>query len=550
MKKRLLLGLLAAPLILASCGGDKPADSKDPETSIGDQSNPEQSNSQGGQPGDESSIDAPTPSSAPELTRAEKVTALFAKMATGASSSFVDPGMATTEYYGETKGMLNFYNDQYLAYGATNGGIAVVPNYGIYQVSYDVETDSVDGAQIFSPNKTLKVSDLTATTKLLGTAAATVTFAESARTHTFSTTDNDFVAAFAALDGYGSDISAYTTKKVTFNISEDGESLLNMTLDLTGAADKTANPDVKETGLKIEKVGTTINLDLDVFTSNFAPATPTAWSAAAASYLNSLYQGYTLPFLSGATYASIETIGDSNEFIFMDLGCGDKTVSYGAQLTAAGFKHDATDPTLYTKILEEETETRGAIVQTVNVEYQSAAGTPYAAVYPNGIFEISAYLYAEGTVLSEAGLNQILAAEASYDDPSVSVFPTLNIGSNLGIEWQDATADMQAAYPDTDELLYGIIKVYYATLAEAQAAVTSLTAQFISYGYQDYTADAQAYGYPDDAYLILDDGYDFDYTTYDYFEYSCIVRMQIAKDASGNYLGYLLISVDHYGEQY
>ncbi len=538
MKKSLLLTLLAAPLILASCNatpGAQESTPNQPNTS-GVESNP-------ANPGDsenpgeqgQSNIDV-LPSTPAEITRAEKVSALFAKMATGASSTFVDPTMATTEYYGENLGYLNIYTQAYLNAGAYNGGIVILPNYGAYQYEYDVDSDDVAYAQIYSPNTTLKTSDFTYTTKDLGLAAANLKFDESARTHTFSTTDETFCSIVAYLDGYGSDANAYPTKKVSFNISDDGETINSLKLTMSGATDSSYK-DVAEENLKIEKVGKTVNLGVEVFATNTTPTAATSWSAEVTSVFTQLNSAFTLPHPTGATYAVIETINEKNEFVYYDLKCGDKSSAYGAQLVAAGFTLTDAAKGRYEKTLTAD-GANPEIRQYVEVSFTPTAGTNAADIMPYGVFSFSSSVYRvrntqPGTGPS-GGVYDDIASLKTYQDPNLEILPGIDFGDTpVDIEFIDATAQAAAQFPDCDQLFYGAIQVFFDSFDDLEEA---------------YYAIAQ---------YLLDVGYEYDQYYEDFFieegtdatgvmEYIIDITLDYGIDEDTGYY-YLVIIIDHYG---
>jgi len=554
MKKRLLLGLLAAPLILASCGGTEPAESKEGADIETSQSTPEAVNSQGEAPG-ESTPEANT-STAPELTRAEKVAALFARMATGASSTFVDPTTRSLEYYGDSIGFMNIYTEAYLKANtsAYNGGLAVIKNYGIFSFSYDTDTETVDGAQIYSPNTALTIGDLTYTTKDLGLAATNATFTEGARTHTFTTNDETFCSVLAAIDGYGSVMDQYPTKKVTFNISDDGEKINNLTLSMTGATDKTTYKDISESGLSIERVGTTIDLDIEVFAKNTVPTASTAWGTQLTSiFTQYIHSSFSLPFPSFATYAAVSTFDQSPvdssayEFYFYDLKCGDKTANYAAQLTAAGFSLAAGTTGTYEKTLEAATANSDEVRQVVTVAFQDTTGTEYATIYPYGFFAIESYTREVETLTPTATVISALGAVMSVVNTTESMFPNFSFGNTTGIVYKDLTADAQAYYGDTyDQVFYGSLKIYYATLAEAQAAVASIISYLTKLGYTE-SYYASYYGY--DIYYEKELGSAYSSQLSATCEYYSEVMGYIAYDDDDNYLGYIVLAFDYYGAE-
>ncbi|MCR5514291.1 MAG: hypothetical protein K6F36_02510 [Bacilli bacterium] len=311
-KKNLLLALLSSSLILASCGDDKTNDKGSTETETS-------------QAGDSNATSGdPTGTSEPEIsvdtrTNQEKVNDLFALMAQGKTSTFEYEGYKT-EYYGDDKGTWTTVpaNDE----GYTDYGVAVIPDYGIYQVEYDEDSDEMYLSSILTPNTALKIVDISYTTKDLGAAAANVTWTESSRTHTFSTTDTTFCATMMCMLGLNDYVDSYGGMKASFVVNEAGTAITNLSLALTSPTVSTLKAVTIE-GMKISKIDTTINLDFLDLVANATVTTKTGWSQYELAYFTTyIHASFTLPFPTGASYAINETVTQSGAFVFMDYGCG------------------------------------------------------------------------------------------------------------------------------------------------------------------------------------------------------------------------------------
>ncbi len=521
MKKRnLLLALLSSSLILASCGGDKPADesAKGTETSQSDDSNA--ASQEPGQTQPDTSVDT--------RSNADKVKDLFAEMALGKSSTVEYNGYAT-EFYGDTKGIWNQVPASNTE--ATSSGIAVIPNYGIYQVGWDDGFKEYYLAGIVSPNKALKISDVQYTTIDLGEGAKTVTFTESSRTHTFSTDNAGFCDSLLGVLGAGSLAAVYGSKKVSFNINEDGSALTNMSLDLSAPTDAQYKA-TKVEGIKISKIGTTSDLDFEVLITNPGITARTAWTNYELQYFSVLHTNFTLPFPTGASYAVNVSATEKGEFMFEDLGCGNLVNSYKTQLTNAGFtlNEEKTDTQkglyVYEKTLVPASGNVGAIKEIVKFAWLNDAAQ--ATIYPNGQFMIVAYPIQEVVKMTVAQLTTELATHTFSD--GTQYWPDFVLDNCTGAALDDQTSYMQAQQPDYAAEFYGIIRLYYETEAQAIAAVETIADQLTKNGYYHDS-------YYDIYYISAGDYYTPEEVD---------ITVKVVYDDNGNYSGYVQVIIDSY----
>ena len=524
-KNNLLLALLASSLILTSCGDDKPADESAKETETSQQSG--DSTAASGEPGTTSEPEI----SVDTRSNADKIKDLFAEMALGKSST-VEYNGYTLEFYGEDKGIWN--EAPASDTDAESYGIAVIPNYGIYQVAWDDTSKDYYLGAIMTPNTTLNLSDVQYTTMDLGEAAKTATFAESSRTHTFSTEDATFCNALLGMLGGSSLSSVYAGKKVSFNVNEDGTALTNMSLSLTQPTDSQYKATTVE-GMKISKIGMTTNLDFEVLITNPGISARTAWTSYELQYFAYLHASFTLPFPTGASYAVNVSALEDGSFYFEDLGCGNKVNSYKNQLTAAGFTQNddltnaQTGVFAYEKTLVAATSNAGAIKEIVMFAWQNDASQ--AVYYPNGKFVLIAYPMQEVLKITVAELTTSLASHTLSD--GTQYWPDMTFAGCTGAAIDDYTDAANSYYGGYYEFeYYGIIKLYYATEAEAIAAVNYINTQL---GKNGYTASASGYTLST-------------YDPYTYDEETVAVSAEVAYDDNGNYLGYVEIVIYHYTE--
>lgn len=523
-KKNLLLALLSSSLILASCNDDK-TDSKD-------------ATENGTSQADDSSATSgdPTGTSEPEIsvdtrTNAQKVNELFALMAEGKTSTFEYEGFKT-EYLGNDKGIWTTVpaNDQ----GYTDYGTAVIPNYGIFNVEYDDDTNEMYLSSIITPNTALKIGDVAYTTKDLGEAAAAVTWTESSRTHTFSTTDSTFNAVMMCMLGLNEYVGLYANMKTSFLVNDAGTALTSLSLALTnGTSEGKALKDISVDGMKISKVGETVNLDMLDLIANAQITNKTGWTQYETAYFTTyIHAQFALPFPTGASYAFTESVTENKQFLFTDYGSGNLVNSYKAQLEAAGFtlnteKSDLTTGIYcYEKTLVAATASSPAIKEYVMFTWNNAA--QQAQMYPNGAFVILAYVAREIVKVPLADAMTLLRSHTLSN--GTQYWPAMNIQNCTGAEIDDQTEEFAAEYAGYyDEEFAATIKLYFATEAEAQAALAVIEGQLSkTYSY------SSSYGV---YYLQGGDSYTIEEVD---------VTVKIAYDESGNYLGYIVITIDSY----
>ena len=522
-KKNLLLALLSSSLILASCGDDKTDDKGSTETGTS-------------QAGDSNATSGdPTGTSEPEIsvdtrTNQEKVNGLFALMAQGKTSTFEYEGYKT-EYYGDDKGTWTTVpaNDE----GYTDYGVAVIPNYGIYQIEYDEDSDEMYLSSILTPNAALKIGDISYTTKVLGAAAANVTWTESSRTHTFSTTDTTFCGVMMCMLGLDDYVDSYGGMKASFVVNEAGTAITNLSLALTSPTVSTLKAVTIE-GMKISKVNETMNLDFEVLIANSQITARTAWSQYELAYFTTyIHASFALPFPTGASYAINETVTQKGVFVFMDYGCGNLVNSYKTQLETAGFtvNDDLTNNTTgvfgYEKTLVAASGTTGPIKEYVKFTWNNDA--TQAKMYPNGVFVIQAYVAEEEITMT---LDEIATIMGPYALTDGSVYwPDLSMDECTGVNMTDLT-DAASQYYQKTFFLYATFKFNFPTAAEANSAVSYITTQLGKIGY-----------YWDSYYEVWCLEY-VDYTTYvvEYVD----VTIEVAYDENNTYLGYVYMTMIAY----
>lgn len=526
-KNNLLLALLASSLILASCGDDKNNSGSGKENETSQQSG--DSNGASGEPG----LTSEPEISVDTRTNEQKVKDLFALMAEGKSSTIEYNGY-TTEFYGETKGLWN--EAPASSTGSQSSGLAVIPNYGIFTIAFDEDLDEFYLTGVATPNAQLKITDVQYTTIDLGKASKSITFTESSRTHTFTTNDATFCNAMLGILGGSSLASVYTSKKVAFNVNDDGTSLSNLSLELKDSSDATNYPNMTIEGIKISKIGKTTSLDLENLLANATVTARNAWTTYEEAYFEYLYTGFTLPFPNGASYAVNVDVLDDGEFYFEDLGCGNIVNSYKNQLTAAGFtlNEEESDTVkglyCYEKSLADASGSSREIKEYVMFAWQNDSTT--ASLYPNGRFVLVAYpTQGSITVRNLKDLNLTLAAY-TMDSTGQAWWPMMNIAGCTSCSLTDATASQ------TDYDLYLVGYLYFATEAEAIAAVSAINNELYNNNYTDAYLD----DYGCMSLEIMDP------STYDI---ECVdIFAVVGYDSSGNYTGYVMLVIEKYYYSY
>lgn len=524
-KNNLLLALLASSLILASCGDDKNNSESGKENETSQQSG--DSDEASGEPGTTSEPEI----SVDTRSNADKVKDLFALMAAGKTSTVEYNGYAT-EFYGEDKGVWTEVPASDTE--SQSSGIAVIPNYGLFSVGWDDTVKDYYLGGILTPNTALKVTDVQYTTIDLGEAAAAITFSESSRTHTFSTEDNAFCTALLGVLGASSLSTIYAGKKVSFNVNEDGTALTNMSLSLTQPTDSNYKATTVE-GMKIYNIGKTSNLDFEVLITNPGISARTAWTNYELQYFAHLHASFTLPFPTGASYAINVSALEDGSFYFEDLGCGNRVNAYKAQLEAAGFTQNDDQTDLqkgiyaYEKTLVPASGNVGAIKEIVMFTWQNNASE--AVYYPNGKFIIIAYPMQEVIKITAAEFITSVSSRTLGDGTQYWPDPTLT--GCTGVAVSDYTDDANDYYGGSYVFeYYAIVRLYFATEAEAIAAAADIVSQLTKNGYTlNYSGDTYVYE---------------TYDPYTYDEEAVEMGAQVAYDDNGNYLGYVELYIAHY----
>ena len=151
-----------------------------------------------------------------------------------------------------------------------------------------------------------------------------------------------------------------------------------------------------------------------------------------------------------------------------------------------------------------------------------------AQMYPNGAFVILAYVAREIVKVPLADAMTLLRSHTLSN--GTQYWPAMNIQNCTGAEIDDQTEEFAAEYAGYyDEEFAATIKLYFATEAEAQAALAVIEGQ-ISKTYS-YSSSYGVY------YLQGGDSYTIEEVD---------VTVKIAYDESGNYLGYIVITIDSY----
>ena len=504
MKKLTSAALLSLALLLSAC--QKPGDSTLADTSAAETSTDSLAAS--------SDNGSDTTSSVEDETSAQKIKALFTTLAETGNATYVSNKMKFTEYhYGD--GMLHIFDasqrTSYWGYGE-----AKIANYGIAQFAYTNDTVGVDTSMttIVSPNTNLAYKDYNHILNDLGESGKNITFTEASRSHTFSTTDTEFVQSLMELDGvdyyYDITVEDFTSARAYFNLSDDGKSLVNFGYTLTGYQGN-ASASLEMTGNSLSNIGTTaINSKVDAYLKTNPTFTPaTAWDADTLAYIAEAAPGLTLPFPSGTSYAYSMPAGENSGLIFSDIGSGNRNDAYGAVLTGLGFvaldneNSDADNNLLvYTKTIREaQGLSQGKLVVYVGLQYQTATGE-LANIYPNGVWTVKLLSEEQFETVENVTLDAVnaeLAAHKLLSNKAASILPTLTLPAGYTqIDYTNATSDfvytmtLMAQYNQTNisftYCYYADITVHYANENDADAAITSLSSQLLAAGYAGATS--------------------------------------------------------------
>ena len=498
MKKLTSAALLSLALLLSACGK-------------GGESTPADTSAEATDSTAISSDSGTEESSVEEETSAQKVKNLFTTLATTNNGTYVSAGYFTEYHY--EGGMFHLLDSSvrttYWGYGE-----AKIDNYGIAQFGYTNDTMGVDAdmCYIVSPNTNISYRDYNHILADLGESGKNIEFTEASRSHTFSTTDAEFIQSLCDLDGLGFDGVAdeFTTIKAYFNLTDDGKGFEKIGYSLKGS--KSGYRDLEYANCSLTDIGTTkINTKVDAFLKTnptFAPAT--GWDAKTLAYIESQASGFTLPFPSGTSYAYSMPADDEEGLIYSDLGSGNKNTAYGAVITGLGFTLDTQNSQtanglyIYTKEIAAASGVHGAKTAIIATMYQTATGDA-ATLYPNGVWNVYFFVQQDSAVenVSLADVNAEFASKKLLTTPTASILPALTLPEGCTkIDFIDATADTLSDLQEYIEVLaaYGYtITVTYCYAAEvhfyypeasADDVVANLKAQLVAAGFTNVVSQS------------------------------------------------------------
>ena len=496
MKKLTSAALLSLALILASCTGN----GETPATSSLENSDSASTSLEGDS--------AASSTEAPEQTLAEKVKALFTTLAETNNGTYTSKGWFTEQHFGD--GMLHLL-DSSKRTDAWGYGEAKIANYGIAQFLYTNDTMGVDAdnVSIVSPNANLTYKEYNHILADLGESGKNITFVESSRTHTFSTSDEEFIQSLVDLDQLGIDdvASEFTEIKAFFNLSEDGKSFEEIGYSLKGPKSDNYG-DISYSGYTLTNIGTTAkNAKVEAYVKTnptFAPAT--AWDAATLAYFaqSAGSISFTLPFPSQTSYAYSMPASASSGLIYADLGSGNKNSAYGQALIGAGFALDTENSDannnlyIYTKTIQERQGFQGEKTAIVGLSY-TAASEEVADIYPNGVWSIYCFVETQTSFenVTLADVNTELASHKLLSNPATSILPALTLPEGCTkIDYLDATDETVsylteiASYYNLNisiESCYSSEIHFYYPEASADDVVTNLTSQITAAGFTQAT---------------------------------------------------------------
>lgn len=499
-------------------------------------------------------------SSVEEETSAQKVKNLFTTLATTNNGTYVSAGYFTEYHY--EGGMFHLFDSSvrtsYWGYGE-----AKIDNYGIAQFGYTNDTMGVDAdmCYIVSPNTNMSYRDYNHILADLGESGKNIEFTEASRSHTFSTTDAEFIQSLCDLDGLDFDGVAdeFTTIKAYFNLTDDGKGFEKIGYSLKGS--KSGNyRDIEYGNCSLTDIGTTkINAKVDAFLKTnptFAPAT--GWDAETLAYIESQAPGFTLPFPSGTSYAYGMPADAEEGLIYSDFGCGNKNTAYGAVITGLGFTLDTQNSQtanglyIYTKEIAPASGVHGAKTAIIATMYQTATGDA-ATIYPNGIWNIYFMVQQNNsaTNVTLADVNAEFATHKLRNNPAASILPALTLTSGYTqIDYLDVSEDFSESmtyyiYQMYQRVIYlsycysAEVHVHYASEADADAAIASLSSQILAAG---YTNSTNSQGQVIEGYF--ESSADQSTTSPAFLEFS--VMKVMTKDDVPAYDGMIAFSISHY----
>jgi hypothetical protein len=408
----------------------------------------------------------------------------------GKNACYIDSGTSSVGYI--------YFNNSVWEYGLDDGVSLENCIYGSMSDEYDLS----DLLTFYSAIKTL-ADDTTG-----------ANWEEAKSSHTYTTTDEDTIAAILTLGGYSTTSSSY------YSVSYSADSLTmkskkNGSVSITGTVNISytssyfgSSTETEKLSILLSNIGDNTNDDIDTFLANPTVPTQTGFSDAMKGYMTT-YTGEVLPYddkFTAYSSSSLESssYSSSSYYVYQDFKCGDLVSEYGALLEAKGFikettESDSTDSSssvtssaTYYKVKSAKTATKGEVDAVVSLVYYSKsdlASMGYDALYQDGLFMIQGSMVEQALTLDNVTDINAFVAGNIKDASGSAIIPAFSFTATpTSISLTDYTSYLASYYSMT---AYYMISGAFSTAEEALTNMTTWANSLVTAGfvYQD-TSDS------------------------------------------------------------
>lgn len=408
----------------------------------------------------------------------------------GKDACYIDGGTSSVGYI--------YFNNSVWEYGLDDGVSLENCIYGSMSDEYDLS----DLLTFYSAIKTL-ADDTTG-----------ANWDEGKSSHTYTTTDEDTIAALLTLGGYSSSSSSsyysvsYSADSLTMKSKKNGSVSISGTVTVTTSVMGSTGTETEKLSILLSNIGDNTNDDIDAFLANPTVPTQTGFSDAMKGYMTT-YTGEVLPYddkFTAYSSSSLESSSYSSSYyyVYQDFKCGDLVNEYGALLEAKGFikkttessstdsSSSATSSATYYKVKSAKTATKGEVDAVVSLVYYSKSdfsSNGYDALYQDGVFMIQGSMVEQALTLDNAAdINAFIAGNIKNASGS-AIIPAFSFTATpTSISLTDYTSYLASYYSVT---AYYMINGAFSTAEEALTNMTTWADSLVTAGfvYQD-TSDS------------------------------------------------------------
>lgn len=305
--------------------------------------------------------------------------------------------------------------------------------------------------------------------------------------------NEDAIEVFASLTGMSQMAEKYGSKYIYTVIKGSYDEDGTMNLSLNGFKGEEL---VVIGKLTLKNIGETHNDKVEEYVKQEREVSnPTDWTPRQLKEIKEFFGGdnaQNLPFPKGASYAiKVSGMEEYNEAMISDVGCGDLSASYIAQLQAEGFT--VSNAAVYYICRKDGQIGSTKYTWEVYVSYYSKAdiisqyGEGTAAYYPNGRFQIE--ISCERATNSTLKTGSLSDFDAWMDTNVEFAFPKTGWKDVVSVQWADRTDFYNGAYASEGIEYKSVtsVKFFIEKLEDAKADFEAFEARLLMLGYKKET---------------------------------------------------------------